>query len=81
MAVTMQETSIKFLENPQKGIQKTGVSSITILRLRHPEQFSFYGRIVHRGWQNTGNEKSWVPPSRPEENFSTLRGMLAVKIW
>ena len=55
----MQDTSIKFLENPQKGIQKTGVSSITILRLRHPEQSSFHGRIVHREWQNTGNEKSW----------------------
>ena len=43
LVVPTQETSIKFLENLQKGIQKTGVFSIIILRLCHLKQFYVYG--------------------------------------
>lgn len=37
-----------------------------------PRNSLLCGRSKHFGWQNSGNEKTWVPPSHPADYFSTF---------
>lgn len=37
-----------------------------------PRNSLLCGLSKHFGWQNSGNEKTWVPPSHPADYFSTF---------
>ena len=60
------------IENWQTEIKKTQIARYNNSTALPPGISLLYGKIKHFGWQDSGNEKSWVPPSHPADYFSIL---------